>query len=598
MSRKNVSSEGTFATATGGKNVAIAEGAVAVAGVKSATKSGVAKNAISRRSFLTAAAAVAAGAAGAGLAACSPSSGGSGSSGSGAASSAAAGSGAGGTQAASTTRWSWETAPAAIAAADIVETIDTEIVIVGAGVAGMGAAWWASKKGAKIHVIEKMDKPSTRSNQIGAVNCSVQKAAGIPDFPINEILQYMKGFQGGMVKEELLKQYLYNSARMWDTIAEAAIEDGHTPVLLDNGPGVYSVDTPMYKEYRTMANIYATNEAMVERFKKDCEAAGTVFHFNAPAEQLVTEGGKVVGVIAKAEEGYIRINASKGIIMATGDYSGDPEMMERWGGMAKYSEICIYSPAGANTGDGLKMMIWAGGSMQPSEEHAPMIHCLMGAFTCPNPWLRVNMYGERYENEDVPNAQVCYGRMMQPGNKAWDIFDANYKTYAAQHTPGFGREKPGPMTAEDVTEKNIEAGLLIKADSLEELATALEIPVDTFVATVKRYNQQVAAGKDLDFGKDPQNLTPIDTAPYYAAKIVAPLLCMVGGINVDGKYRVLAEDGKVIENLYAIGNVSGNYYSVDYPTIMAGQSHGRCLTAGMVLGEALAEGRLVEPILP
>ncbi|MDR2105829.1 MAG: FAD-dependent oxidoreductase [Coriobacteriales bacterium] len=546
---------------------------------------------ISRRSFLTGAAVATAGAALAtGLTACSQGS----SSGT-----PDAGGDALAGDPAPAPRWSWVLRPYPIPESEIAETIDTEIVVVGAGVAGMAAAWWAAKKGAQIHVIEKMDKPSSRSNQIGAVNCSVQKEAGIPDFPINEILQYMKAFQGGYVKQELLKQYLYNSARMWDTIAEAAIEDGHTPVLLDRGgEGVYVVDTPMYKEYRTMANIYATNEEMLARFQKDTEAAGTVYHFNTPAEQLVVEGDKVVGVVAKGPSGYIRINGSKGIIMATGDYSGDPEMMERWGGMAKYSDATIYSPPGANTGDGLKMMMWVGGSMQPSEEHAPMIHCLMGAFTCPNPWLRVNIYGERYENEDVPNAQVCYGRMMQPGNKAWAIFDANYKEYAVQHTPGFGREKPGPTTPEDITEQNLEADLLVGGVSLDMLAAVLNIPADALKATVSRYNELVARGEDVDFGKDPQNLTPIDTPPFYAAKIVAPLLCMVGGINVDGKYRVLAEDGSVVENLYAIGNVSGNYYAVDYPTIMAGQSHGRCLTAGMVLGEALAEGRLVEPIVP
>jgi fumarate reductase flavoprotein subunit len=469
-------------------------------------------------------------------------------------------------------------------------------VIVGAGAAGMGAAWFAAKKGAQIHVIEKMDKPSARSNQIGAVNCSVQKAAGIPDFPINEILKYMKGFQGGMVKEGLLKQYLYNSARMWDTIAEAAIEDGHTPILLDNGPGVYSVDTPMYKEYRTMANIYATNEDMFARFKADTEAAGTVYHFNSPAAQLVVEGGKVVGVIAKGPDGYFRVNGAKGVILATGDYSGDPEMMERWGGVAKWSEVNIYSPPGANTGDGLKMAMWAGGSMQPCEEHAPMIHCLMGGLTCPNPWLRVNVLGQRYENEDVPNAQVCYGRFLQPGNKAWGIYDDNFRDYCNKQTPGFGREHYTPE-AEERVEAGLEQGSLIKADTLDELAAAIGVPADALNATVARYNELVAAGEDKDFGKDPQNLFPIEQAPFWANPVVAPLLCMVGGLNVDEGYRVLAEDGTVINNLYAIGNVSGNYYAVDYPTIMAGQSHGRCLTAAMVLGEALAEDRQVEPII-
>jgi fumarate reductase flavoprotein subunit len=356
------------------------------------------------------------------------------------------------------------------------------------------------------------------------------------------------------------------------------------------------VNTPLYKEYRTMANIYPTNEEMAVRLQADSETKGTVFHFNSPAAQLATEGTKVVGVIAKGPDGYFRVNGAKGIIIATGDYSGDPEMLERWGGVAKFSDMSIYSPPGANTGDGLKMMLWAGASMQPCEEHAPMIHCLMGAFSNPNPWLRVNILAERYENEDVPNAQVCYGRFLQPGNKAWCVFDDNYPEDTLKHTGGFGRERFDAAATPDRIAGELEQGGLFKADTIEGLAEAVGIPADTLVKTVSRYNDLCAQGVDKDYGKETVNLLPILKSPFYIAPIAAPLLCMVGGINVDGRYRVLAEDGAIVENLFAIGNVSGNYYAVDYPTIMAGQSHGRCLTAGMVLGEALAEGRLVEPI--
>ncbi|MCL1847299.1 MAG: FAD-binding protein [Coriobacteriia bacterium] len=504
-----------------------------------------------------------------------------------------------GPEAATGPKWSWETKPDPIPEAEIKEVFETEIAVVGAGVAGMAVAWWGSKKGAQIHVIEKMDKPSTRSNQIAGVNTYLQKELGMPDFPINEILQYTKAFQGGFVNMGLLKQFLYNSGRMWDEVAAAAIEDGHTPIYLDRGneSGVYTVDTPLYKEYRTMANIYPSNELMCERFKADAEAAGTVFHFDSPAEQLVTEGGKVVGVIAKGPDGYFRVNASKGVVVSTGDYSGDPEMLERWGGVAKWADFLMYSPAGANTGDGLKMMLWAGASMQPCEEHAPMIHCLMGAFSNPNPWLRINIRGERYENEDVPNAQVCYGRFLQPGNKAWCVFDDNFGEDSLKHTNGFGRERFNPDSTPDRIKGQLESGALVKADTIEELAAAIEVPADALKKTVDRYNVLCAAGDDKDFGKDPVNLLPIVKGPFYAAPIAAPILCMVGGINIDDRYRVLAEDGTIIENLYSIGNASGNYYAVDYPTIMAGQSHGRCLTAGMVLGEALAEGRSVEPII-
>ncbi|NTU89721.1 MAG: FAD-dependent oxidoreductase [Actinobacteria bacterium] len=542
---------------------------------------------LSRRAFLGGAAVTATAAAITGLTGCSPLTGGAPSGGNGDATEPASPS----------TRWSWQTAPAPIAASDIKETIDTEVVVVGAGVSGMAVAYFASKNGAKVHVIEKMEKPSSRSNQIGGINTSAQKAEGIPDFPINEIIEYSKAFQGSFVNSDLLKQYLYNSGRMWDTIAEMAKEDGHNPRLLARGgEGVYVVDTPLYKEYRTMAVIYDTNEAMLARFQKDSEAAGVVYHFNSPAEQLVKEGEKVVGVIAKGTDGYIQINASKGVVFATGDYAGDPEMMERWGNMAtRWTDKTMYTPVGANSGEGLKMMMWAGAAMQPCEQHAPMIHCLGGAYTSPNPWLRVNKLGRRYENEDVPNAQVCYGRMMQPGNVAWAIWDGNYAEDSLAHTNGFGRQRAKEDT-EATFEKNITDGLLWKADTLDDLAKTIGIPADEFKKTVDRYNVLCERGEDVDYGKLAVNMNPIAVPPFYAAKIVAPLLCMVGGITIKDQYCVLNNDGNVIENLFALGNCSGNYYAVDYPTVMAGQSHGRCLTAGMLLGEAFAEGRLVERI--
>ncbi|MDR1183981.1 MAG: FAD-dependent oxidoreductase [Coriobacteriales bacterium] len=499
--------------------------------------------------------------------------------------------------ASSASRWSFEIPPAPIPAGDIVETIDTDILVVGGGVAGMSLAYFCSKNGGKVHLIEKMEKPSTRSNQIGGVNTSAQKAEGIPEFPINEIILYAKTFQGGTINADLMKQYLYNSARMWDTIADMAREDGHDPRLLARGgEGVYVVNQPYYKEYRTMAVIYDTNEDMVARFKKDSEAAGAVFHFNCPAEQIIKEGDKAIGVIAKGPDGYIQFNAVNGIVFATGDYAGSPEMMERYGSMAtRFSDFTMYTPVGANSGEGLNMMTWIGASMQPAEHHAPMIHCLGGAYTSPNPWLRINKRGRRYENEDVPNAQVCYGRMMQPGNVAWAIWDGNYAADSLKHSNGFGRQRANDDT-EATFEENIAAGLLWKADTLDDLASQIGVPGDELKKTVERYNVLCERGDDVDYGKQTSDMNPVAVPPFYAAKIVAPLLCMVGGIEVDDQYRVLDTEGEVIENLFAIGNCSGNYYAVDYPTIMAGQSHGRCLTAGMILGEALAEGRLVDRI--
>ena len=490
--------------------------------------------------------------------------------------------------AASTKRWSWESAPAPVT--DIVRTEDVDIVVVGGGIAGVTATWSAAKAGASVTCVEKTDQVQGRSMFIGAINAQVQKDAGVPEYNSLEIMQEMHRFQGGFVMPDLYKMYLDNSGMVWDKLAELAKANGAEPLYMGDG-SLKQVDHPYYSEYTTMMYITPTNAELVSYLQADAEESGATFAFNSPAEQLVVDGDKVTGVICKTQEGYVQYNAAEGVVMATGDYSGNPEMMQAWAPMsATYADFSMYTPAGANSGDGLAMMMWAGAVMQPCDEHAPMIHCLGGATGSANAWLRVNANGERYENEDVPNAQVCYGRFMQPGNKAWAIYDANCGTYAAQMTYGFGRS--ASVTQENL-DADVENGLALRADTLEELAELMGVPSAAFATTVARYNELCEAGEDADYGKDAANLTPVDTAPFYAAPIKAPLLVMLGGINVDKYLRVCNAENQPIEGLYAIGNCSGNYYAVDYPAIIPGMSHGRCVTTGYLIGEALAKGTLI-----
>lgn len=484
--------------------------------------------------------------------------------------------------------WSWESAPAPVT--DFVRTEEYDVVVVGGGIAGVTAAWSAARMGAKVACVEKTEGVQGRSMFIGAINTQAQKDAGVPEYDSLQIMQEMHRFQGGFVMPDLYKMYLDNCGEVWDKLAELARSKGAEPVYMGSGE-LKQVDHPYYSEYTTMMYITPTNAELVGYLKDEAEAAGATFAFNSPAEQLVSEDGKVTGVICKTDEGYVRYDASKGVVMATGDYSGNPEMMQAWAPMsAAYADFSLYTPAGANTGDGLAMMMWVGAAMQPCDEHAPMIHCLGGATGSANAWLRVNANGERYENEDVPNAQICYGRFMQPGNKAWAVYDANCDAYAAQMTYGFGRS--ASVTADKLA-ADVEKGLAVTADTIEGLAEAMGVPADSLKKTVERYNELCAGGEDLDYGKEIANLTPVDTAPYYAAEIKAPLLVMLGGINVDKYLRVCDADGQPIEGLFAIGNCSGNYYAVDYPAIIPGMSHGRCVTTGYLIGQALASGRLI-----
>ncbi len=116
------------------------------------------------------------------------------------------------------------------------------------------------------------------------------------------------------------------------------------------------------------------------------------------------------------------------------------------------------------------------------------------------------------------------------------------------------------------------------------------VPVDNFKAAVARYNEMCKNKADTDFGKRPELLNPVEKPPFTALKFGGALLVVTGGLNVDAKLRVLDKDSNPIPGLYAVGNVAGGLYGVDYPTIIPGNSHGRALTWGYLAGKNVLEG--------
>lgn len=133
-------------------------------------------------------------------------------------------------------------------------------------------------------------------------------------------------------------------------------------------------------------------------------------------------------------------------------------------------------------------------------------------------------------------------------------------------------------------------GKKAQADTIEELATKMEVPVETFKATIARYNELCKLGKDLDFGKRADRLTPIETPPFYAGTAVIAFLVVLGGLNVNTKLQPLDSEWKIIPGLYLAGNTVGNRFANDYPTMCSGLSHGFAWTTGYLAGKnAMAE---------
>jgi len=342
---------------------------------------------------------------------------------------------------------------------------------------------------------------------------------------------------------------------------------------------------------------------VVLKVAKWAEDLGAEFRFNTVAEQLVQdELGAVTGVVASTEAGYIQVNASKGVIVCTGDIGGSDEMLEAWCPIATRVSANVYNPAGANTGDGIRMGIWAGAGLQHGAA-APMIHPMGPGGPLAQSgdslgFLCVNRDGERFTCELNNTPGMANARLVQPGGIGWTIFDSNYAQYALQMNPANVGVAGTPLV-DDSTQGTIDAavaagdGLCFKADTLEELAVAAGINPEAFVDTVARYNELVAAGDDTEMLVAPHLLSPLDTPPYYASFIPQATLVIIYGLNCDSHSRVCDANDNPIPGLYAIGNTQGNFFALDYPLICPGISHGRCVTFGYTLPKAILRGELL-----
>jgi hypothetical protein len=252
------------------------------------------------------------------------------------------------------------------------------------------------------------------------------------------------------------------------------------------------------------------------------------------------------------------------------------------------------------------MAMWVGGAMQKVEPHAGVIHLEAGANSYG--FLHINALGERYKNEDVNTQSKSVTKIYQPKNIAWTIYDADGLAEVKQQVDNgisgglfFGQQYHAPggkfnLEAEqEVLNTQLKNGKAVTANTLEELAQKMKVPVDTFVATVKRYNELCAAKNDKDFGKRNVLLTPIVKPPFYGGKLLSTILAMVGGLSTNTNCQVLDGNDKPIGNLYVAGSAAGDFFANDYPTLCPGIGHGRCITFGRIAG-LVAAGKSADTI--
>ena len=468
------------------------------------------------------------------------------------------------------------------------QTIDTEVVVVGAGIAGLTAAVSAAESGAKTVLLEKGAHFNVRGLHNAALSSRLQRQAGIKVDKDNVIATIME-FGGYRADQRIVKLWADHCSQVMDWLIDLAEESG-VEVILD--PTTKDWYFPNYP----LIHVFLPNcqQSLAQMLLDKARALGVDVRFNTPAVRLIREdNGRVNGLIAKTEDdNHILFKAHKAVILCAGDYGADRAMMAQycnWDGIPDLK--CAYE-GGLNTGDGHKMGIWAGAAMDEAP-HCPnlfdwTVWSERGLFNLARqPWLYVNQLGERFMNEDLPWGYECNQILQQPQRKAWAIWDAKFESEIQVMNSQCCKNMGPPTFLWDPKQLKdaIAEDQVLQAAELSTLADRMAIPVKEFETTVARYNELARQGRDLDFGKHRDRLTPITQPPYYACQMEVRYMVILSGLKINTRLQVLDTEGNPIDGLYAAGNTSGSFFGTNaYSTTTPGVTHSRAWTFGRLAG--------------
>ena len=515
-------------------------------------------------------------------------------------------------------------APAPIDAADIKETVDADIVIIGSALSGLCACRAAVENGAKnIVVIEKADTWQCRSNQFGTIGGKIQEDLGIKIDRNAAVGQLMKEC-GYRPNQRILNLWADNSGEAFDWFLAPMegkyvvenesdpydAEEGHLSVRKTHWPEPDNSHTEddFYPIFSDCQITLPTMSPWVEAIYNICVEAGVTFKFSTWARQLVRENneGPVTGVICQDVDGnYSQVNASKAVLLATGDFAGNKDMMSYYVPWAtRFASIFPNRDAAGdptNTGDGQCMGMWIGAKMEDGPL-APMTHHLGGPLGM-DAFLLTDVNGDRFVNEDVGGQPFQNQLSRLPKKTAWQVFDSEWPNQLQYMDCGHGNvswyvdddKVPGgsygrnAYISQAMFDEAMSGDAGVQADTIEELAEKMGVPVEEFCATIERYNELAKKGVDEDFGKRADRMFAIENPPFYGYRLTdTVLLVCMGGLETTVDFEVLDTNDDVIPGLYAVGNAQGGRFLVDYPLPCPGISHGMAMTHGMLVGRILA----------
>lgn len=484
---------------------------------------------------------------------------------------------------------------------DIKEVRDFDVVVVGAGGAGMSAATRSAELGMKTVILEQNSVTGGTTlftEGLFAIGSHIQKEAGKnpPDLGYDlftEAMDYHHWYADG----GLFRKYITESANDIDWMESVGIKFKGVGTMCDN-------------EYNTW-HIYdfeegqISGEPYVAQWTAAVENAGAELVLNSTGVNIVMDNaGKVTAIVAKEGSDYIQYNAAKGIIMATGGYSDNPDMMREFG---KNPDRIQPMGAGGRNGFGINVARQAGGTMAPSPgclvfyggcipgiNYGTHLYCA-SAF---QPYFWINQDCQRFVNEYYSernfsfsgNAQSMQDRVISIVTQAqMDDMYQNGGTFGCGEYIYAGQ----PLTELwDEYNAQVASGntAIHKADSLDELAKSLDLDAEALKESIERYNGYCASGKDEEFAKDAQYLFALEEGPYYAFELMVGIFSTVGGMKITQNGQVVDENSVPLDGLYTVGCDAGGIYGDAYDvSICEGSCQGFAVFTGKMAAEHIAE---------
>lgn len=518
--------------------------------------------------------------------------------------------------------WSWEAGPEEITDDMVSEVVDTDVCVVGAGIAGVSATAGAVLAGANVVCLHKLDTCEMHGGAIGIVNAKLGLDQGYYIDPVALIKQHING-AGLAVNAPLVRSYIDESGAAMDWLVDMCeqrhpgkIKWYHAHEYLPTEQYVPGSDAypswPGTWKREDLAEdgswVFSGMNSTIQDLYDFGIENGADVHPQVDARQLIVdEDGKVVGVYGlKEDDTYIRVNVSKGVILCTGGFQNNAELVRAFI-PGRYNVVKAltgeYPNGGYAMGQGFIMGMWAGAQNEPGP--IPTMSDCTGPFGNAAT-LVVNANGERFTDESHTVWDMYMATIKQPGYKSWQIFDANWKDTLPHQAPGHNSYANTPEKWERL-EKAMVGGVgnpdgvedgdprkpkhLWIAETLEELAEFTGMDAEVLKATVAHYNELCEAGEDTDFGKHPIYMDPIVTPPFIAGqnRVSATAGQVMGGLLTNKDCQCLHADGSVVEGLWCAGNVQAGRFGQIYETPVNAMSIGMALTHGMHAGRMAAE---------